>query len=1559
MASSRWIRSMHRLVLFTLLLSLLLPTPAQATPPITGDTHTFDPATAGAGIGNDLLTLAVADLDRDGRLDLAHGDGADLKARRNDGSPLSGWPISTTVGTAAATIQDLAAADLDRDGWDDLVTVTASGSGNNEVKLWKNPTAPFTNTWTVSNTLTNTLSADLTAVVVGDLDRDGAPDVVAADISGTLYLWQSPLTPTAPFTTPFGAPLTMGGGGDPIYDLALTDLDRDGYLDIVTISGGSTDALRLWRNPGTPFAAAWTTTQTLSGLGGDGLALAVADWDHDGDPDLASGEETGQLRLWRNPGSTPFASGWISGTVGTAPAAVNALFAADLDLDGDDDLLSGAGTTTNALQSWQNPLVGPGENGPFDAPWSATALDTSDAAIHTVVAADFDNDGDADVAYGQASSAADELQTVANSAIHRRLAFDEQRTDIGAVASNADVNELILVDLDGDGDLDIVTATTDDESYEIIAWENPLTAPGADTPFTGTWTRHDIGALGSTAHTIVAQDLDGDGDPDLVVGEQSSPYITVWENDGTPFDAPWSSSNAIGSYASDPVRALAVADLDGDGWPDIVSGNGDLYPRESAEHKLIAWRNDGTPFSGGWATTDVAAITYTVHTVVIGDLDNDGRPDVVAGLNRADPEGTASNPVPQDQWDDAYQIQAFRNNGDPFGGPWSGVNVGRDPVTVTLQSRYHGYWGATVYDLSLADLDTDGDLDIVAAYHIEGDFQLEVWENDGTPFSGELWQDTAVYVGSTVPWMNAHAYSVDTGDLDGDGDPDLVSASGGGEVYEAIAWENSGTPFGTVVTDTSWVRHDVGYYTVYNNQTGRADLLSIALGDLDLDGDLDIVAAGADTASYGGTHEVVAWRNIRGQVAYQVEDSAPLGVPQGQREDLMRIAVRHNGLTTDHDAELVRWDLHFELTPGTPLTTTAANNLIETLYVYRDDGDGTWEATQDTPVVTVTALSLVTGTQTITYTDGDSRVQIAAGSTVTFFVVAEMTANATSQSPAAFYLSFDPDADSLNEDRARDTSLSVEDSRLTRTKQVWATGQPDHISIEDQPDGTGSPIPSQVITAGLSLQMYAISRDASGRPVENVAAHWTLTNTTGSVARSDLWPTSSSNTSTYATFHARGVGTTQVLAYVSGLTDGLTGVITVTPGSPDTVALTAVPDTITADGTSTSTITATVTDAYNNRVADGTVVTFTAGLGSIAPYTTTTTNGEATAILTATTTTGTSVVTATAGSAQGTTNVTFAPGPPVTLTLTANPTSIEADGVSTSTLTATVVDAHGNAVADGTVVTFTTSAGSLPGSPYTTTTTNGQATAVLTAGTTAQTATITATAGNAQGTTTVTFRPGSAVTFELSGYPTQVTAGQSWSGVITVTVRDAWGNVKDDFTGTVYFAADDPQATLPYTVGLPYTFTPADAGRHAFDGSGFVLRTAGERHLSVTDGTITATSGTIHVGPAALGRLEATWPVTWTVGVPLSVTVTAYDIFGNRKTDFSGPVTFTATDPQATLPTDDGSGWSDGRKSFSLTFRTAGPHHFSVASGSVVFTSPSIALVADQHRVFLPLVVRP
>jgi len=106
---------------------------------------------------------------------------------------------------------------------------------------------------------------------------------------------------------------------------------------------------------------------------------------------------------------------------------------------------------------------------------------------------------------------------------------------------------------------------------------------------------------------------------------------------------------------------------------------------------------------------------------------------------------------------------------------------------------------------------------------------------------------------------------------------------------------------------------------------------------------------------------------------------------------------------------------------------------------------------------------------------------------------------------------------------------------------------------------------------------------------------------------------------------------------------------------------------------------------------------------------------------------GTATITVTGSTSQGWINLGFTPGTPSTVTVAANPTSIVANGTSTSTISATVVDQHSNPVTNGTVVTFTTSLGSFPTDPHTRTTVDGVAAAILTAGTDLGTATVTVT----------------------------------------------------------------------------------------------------------------------------------------------------------------------------------------------------------------------------------------
>jgi hypothetical protein len=89
--------------------------------------------------------------------------------------------------------------------------------------------------------------------------------------------------------------------------------------------------------------------------------------------------------------------------------------------------------------------------------------------------------------------------------------------------------------------------------------------------------------------------------------------------------------------------------------------------------------------------------------------------------------------------------------------------------------------------------------------------------------------------------------------------------------------------------------------------------------------------------------------------------------------------------------------------PADPLTTAEANAVIESLRIYRDaNGNGVFDAGIDTLVTTVPTLALTAGVQTVAFTDADANVQVAQGAPVTYFVVTELTANASTQSPNQF-----------------------------------------------------------------------------------------------------------------------------------------------------------------------------------------------------------------------------------------------------------------------------------------------------------------------------------------------------------------------------------------------------------------------------------------------------------------------------------------------------------------------------------------------------------------------------
>ncbi len=313
----------------------------------------------------------------------------------------------------------------------------------------------------------------------------------------------------------------------------------------------------------------------------------------------------------------------------------------------------------------------------------------------------------------------------------------------------------------------------------------------------------------------------------------------------------------------------------------------------------------------------------------------------------------------------------------------------------------------------------------------------------------------------------------------------------------------------------------------------------------------------------------------------------------------------------------------------------------------------------------------------------------------------------------------------------------------------------------------------------------------------------------------------------------------------SGLTGSETG-ISVNPAAASKMAVSA-PAGSTAG--SPFSVTVTALDPYNNTATGyaGTVhFTSTDGVATLpGNYIFTAadagmhvfTNGVI--LKTAGSQTVTATDTATAA-LTGRAAVTVSPAAASTLIVAGFPSPVTA-GVA-STFTVTAKDSYSN-VATGYTGTIAFSSGdsraTLPGNYTFTVADAGVHTfsAMLkTAGTQSITAKDTVT-GTITGTDAgITVNPAAASKFLISA-PASVRSGVAFS--LTITVKDAYGNVVTGYTGTIHFSSSDSRATLPAN----YTFTAADKGVHTF--TGLVLRKKGNQKITLTDTLNSSLTGSV------------------------------------------------------------------------------------------------------------------
>jgi hypothetical protein len=395
-----------------------------------------------------------------------------------------------------------------------------------------------------------------------------------------------------------------------------------------------------------------------------------------------------------------------------------------------------------------------------------------------VLAADLDGDGAPDVL--AASPESDVVAWYENRLDEPSANFGPQQL----ITTQADgAGSVVAVDLDGDGDADVLSASYRD--YKIAWYENRLDEPGANF---GAQQVITTGAYG--AASVYAADLDSDGDADALSASSWDNEIAWYENRLDEPSADFGEQQLITGAANEAFSVFAV-DLDGDGDPDVVSGY--RYGLAWYENRLDEPTAD---FGAGQVITTA---TNSFRSIFLADLDGDGDPDVLAG-SYADEEI-------------AWYENRLNEASAGFG----------SKQTVATVDRY----ALSVFAL---DFDGDGDRDVLSASYTWFDDKVVWYENRLDEPSADFGAQQMVTTAAEG------SRSVFAADLDGDGDPDVLSASYNPyytQYDDMIAWyENPGTDPLVPDSDGDGLL-DGAEVTVHRTDPNQADSDGDGLSDFD------------------------------------------------------------------------------------------------------------------------------------------------------------------------------------------------------------------------------------------------------------------------------------------------------------------------------------------------------------------------------------------------------------------------------------------------------------------------------------------------------------------------------------------------------------------------------------------------------------------------------------------------------------------------------------------------------------------------------------------------------